>query len=316
MSCIVSAIAVFSLATDPVMAKEQLAVSVTSEKPEVYLGEPLRIHVSVTNVSDHEVVLPVSWEVGYFRVRVKNRMSREYNYFSEPVSLKRERVVVLKKGESYGRMMELLELLGAERAGITTIEASLESTGRYRKGYDRKGEPTYGDCWKGRITSRALTVRVHELKQDDDVEALRILTGSKEKLDKGEFADIWRHKSGFLEGEDKRFQAVIEKYPKSIFAKHCAFALGRAYGQASAFWKQAIEWYSRTVADYPQFQFTDDAELEMAKLYLEQDRNYPGKGFKDKAIDHLQKVMEKYPASDSVAEAKTLLVKMKKDEPK
>ena len=44
----------------------ELSLSISAQATEAYLGEPLMIRVQVTNVSDHNVKVPVTWGAGYF----------------------------------------------------------------------------------------------------------------------------------------------------------------------------------------------------------------------------------------------------------
>lgn len=291
----------------------QPVISLQAESKEVFLGEPLHIHVIVTNPSTRLVDLPTSWGAGYFRMKITHEgtvLSPGTNCFSSPGDPFAYKVSRLAKGESYSRYIDILRLLGREKTGTYVLQACLESDGRAPYVNPRTGKTLHRKCWAGKITSEPFTIKVKPLKEEKDVAALKAMCVSVGNFKNGYFANIWYAGRNVTSGKDKRFTTVLREYPTSIFAKHCQFALARGHAQVfvdgGAFFKEAVRHCNELITKYPEFHFTDDARLYLAKVYARRHKLYPTKGYNTKALTVLKDLMEKHPKSDSVRGARKL----------
>lgn len=311
-----------SLSVAGAREEPQPVISLQAESKEVFLGEPLYIHVIVTNPSTKPVDLPTSWGSGYFRMKITHEgtvLSPGTNCFSSPATPLVYGILRLAKGESYSRYIDILRLLGREKTGTYILQATLESDGRAPYVNPRTGKTLHRKCWAGKITSEPFTIKVKPLKEEKDVAALKAVTVHDSNFKNGFFTHIWFPGGDVFTGKDG-VTAALRKYPTSIFAKHCQFALARAYGgrhaEGAGFFKEAVRYYTEVFTKYPEFHFTDDAKLALAKVYVRQHKYYPTKGHKAKVLTVLKDLMEKHPKSDSIRGAKKLQAELKQEKSK
>jgi len=308
---IVTAIVVAILfSANPVAAApdQPLAISLSTEQSEICLGEPLRIRVTVTNVLDNPVTLPASWEEDCLRLRLTYDGQIRERYNTAGLKLVQGyRLVQLASQQSYSADIDFLYTVSEIRPTLYALEAILESPGQYPTQDLTTGKTILGKCWGGKIISPPLKIRIKALTKADDIHALEILA-QHANLKQGYLGTIW-----WPWDDDKRFQTVIEKYPTSVFARHAEFALAEEYAREKC-WDEAVRHYTNVIEKYPRFHFTDDAILGLAKLYVKKlaigknTPHYDPQADRKKADELLKSIVEKYPDSDSAAEAKKLLV--------
>ena len=278
-------------------AEQVVRIALSSETGEVYLGEPLYLVVSVTNTTDTDVVLPVTWSTGRLRLRVsRGRETRIDNPFSMPVDLAAEEACTLKPRDSFAARFAVQKYLNAE--GTYTFAAMLESDGwYYTQRPDRRG-PVWHACWKGKVSSELLRITVEKPTEEDDIAALKCLVGPNYEL--AQFDLAFEYRGDVLSGEDSRFGEVIKRFPTSVYAKHCRFHLGFfntlrfLRSGDDKYFKAAQEQLESVVADADRrFHFRDDAIILLASMFLE-------KGKTDEARSMLVRVREDHLDSDAI----------------
>jgi len=198
------------------------------------------------------------------------------------------------------------------------VQATLESNGKVRT--FESGQTYERECWAGKIVSEPLKVTLKPLTNPDDLAAFKVLsTLEREGLGDG-YRLMWTPSDKVYTGEDKRYVTVLEKYPKSVFAKDCELALAYEYARRFLYvrdgsgqpeiagdFEQAVDRYSKVLKNYPTFFGTPRAKFGLAQLYLEKEKREPGKGFRDKALSFLEDVVKNHAESfEAVAAAKLL----------
>jgi hypothetical protein len=289
-------------------APADLAISLNAETDTVYHGEPLMITVRVVNVSSKPVVVPVDWSSGRFTMKHAHAGGppREGNPFANP-SDGMDRTVTLQPGQAHRAVTDILFVTNGDKPGLHRLEARLQSDGWYRSLDRASGQMVKRPCWAGSIESKPLSLTIKALDNPADREALAVLTQGRD------LESVWLYSDAVLAGTDKRYATVLEKYPESVFARHCDMALARAHARSFddesgiRFDEEAVHHYTNVIRNYPAFAFMDDAMLELARVYLRKEQIDPNKGYRDKAASLLEDILKKHSGSDSVDQATTLL---------
>ncbi len=298
---------------------DELSLSISADAKEVYLAEPLRICVQVTNVSDHDVQVPILWTTRYFSGTITRQgKSSTWSLFPPGFSIARVRVITLRPGESYQRFTELLRIPYCQRPGTYVLDGKFESDGSAPNYITRKSVP----CWKGSISAKPLKIEVKKPPRKEDVEALKILCapyGGVEKI--GSFENIWLvglHSQKMYEGKDRRYQTVLEKYPNSVYAPYCRFSMALYHldwcrdGLGDDY-KKGVEYLDVLLKMRPAFRLADRAELTLAQLHLAEAKlsrtatPLEREALREKAKAHLKHILLKYPKRPSAREAKEMM---------
>ena len=191
-------------------------------------------------------------------------------------------------------------VLGSQKPGLYELRSFIESNGRYFKGQDRTtGDLLYGDCWAGKaVSSETIKVRLKDTTDPDDMAVIELLGGKDIQNSKG-LSHIWsRHVD--------RYKLAIKQYPHSRFAKYCELWAARTTPEWE--WEKVVQHYKNVLTKYPVFHFTDDAKIELSKVYIK--NHWRSQGLKAKARDLLQSILKDHPRSDSVCEARKLLIEL------
>jgi TolA-binding protein len=153
------------------------------------------------------------------------------------------------------------------------------------------------DCWKGKVCATPLGLELKELTSADDKAAYDLLRSGQ--------TINWTVPSG---RNVLAMRQVLEKYPKSVYAKDCAWYLAEHAYQSNRKvgkgWRRAVPLYQKVIEDYPAFQFTDDAKLRLAQICLAD----PEAGGEAKARGMLEDILKNHAQSTSADEAKEMLV--------
>lgn len=160
------------------------------------------------------------------------------------------------------------------------------------------GEIVEIDVWKGKISANVLEVELKELSSADDKAAYALLNPNA------------RIGWSFVYRDFVAMEEVLKKYPKSVYARDCAWYLAeRAFEvnrRVDQGWKRVVPLYQRVIDNYPVFQFTDDAKLRLAQIY----RDNPEAGGVAKAKAMLEDILKNHAQSTSADEAKEMLTKL------
>jgi len=202
----------------------ELSLSISAQAAEAYLGEPLRIRVQVTNVSDHDVKVPITWEEGYFSGAVTRKGGKSNKWgFGIRGYIAFHQVVTLRPGESYQRFRGLLRITHYQRPGKYVLNGTFESDGDAPNYVTRKPVA----CWKGSISAKPLKIEVKESPRKSDREVLKILSAPYGGVEKCvHFEDIWSvglYGVNKYEMDDRRYDSLLKKYPDSVYAPYCRF---------------------------------------------------------------------------------------------
>jgi len=308
----------------------ELSLSVSADATKVYLGEPLRIRVQVTNVSDHDVRVPITWEEageGYFFGTITRQGGRSETWSFRPrgsiVCFMRHRVVTLSAGESYERFAGLLRIAHYQRPGIYVLNGKFESDGAAPNRITRKSIP----CWKGSISARPLKIEVKKPPRKPDREVLKILSAPYGGMEKCfSFHDIWGlglYGRTKYELHDRRYESVLEKYPDSVYAPYCRLCAAAHYLEwydgLGGGYKKAVEYLNTLLKMDPPFRLADMAELTLARAYLAEAKHsrtakpLERKALRAKAVLCLRNLVRKSPTLLSTRESKRLLTSLGAD---
>jgi len=306
--------------------EEELSLTLSADSTEVLVAEPVAIHIMVTNVSQNDVVVPVTWEEGFFSGTLSRGDNLEEWSFLDVSVRVRQRGVTLRPGETYERSKRFSEIAPRQPPGTYVLQGKLESPGVIVAGI--KGETT--PCWKGSISAKPLQLVVKNPPKPGDVEALKILTARWGGLKTANLAYVWslsgNEEQELLLGREVRFQTIIKKHPDSVYAPYCRLRLASAYAEnydgLGDFYDKGVEYVKGLLEMGPAFRFADEAELTLAKLYLRNAHfgRFPPseavakrQALRDLAKPHLRHVMEAYPWSFPAEQAKQLLESLEKN---
>ncbi|MDQ3088576.1 MAG: tetratricopeptide repeat protein, partial [Acidobacteriota bacterium] len=101
------------------------------------------------------------------------------------------------------------------------------------------------------------------------------------------------------------YQAIVERYPTYSFASHALYQIGRGFAQEGNY-AQAINWFERLQAQFPDDEVARDALSQTASAYVRV--NQP-----TEAILRYQKFIEKYPNADNLERAYLNIVDIFRD---
>jgi len=294
-------------ATRPV---EALSISLHAERDTLLVGEPLVVWMRITNVSDRPVMIPSTWGTGkYMRLKITTNGTERTETFARPGDYLGESAHELQPGEVYplAATSDLYPFM--ERPGRQTFVATFRSPGHYPR-WNREAQQTEDvPCWAGEVTSGPLTITVRALENADDIAAWKVM--------QSETAPEWSAtfavgvKFGEREPSDKRFHTVLERFPKSIFAPYCAFALAKAWAErvelSTDYLNNTVRHATQAIEGPRPFPFSDDAELLLARTYVRWHKVRPFEGANRKAQTHLKHLLNTWPQSDSAEPARELL---------
>lgn len=322
---LVIVLAIMGMGAQAMADGDELALSISADATKVYLAEPLTISVKVTNVSDHDVKVPITWGAGYFSGTITRQGGRSNTWDFVVGDIFRHRVVTLSAGKSYQRSTELLGIVDLQRPGRYVLEGKFESDGAAPTGVTGKSVP----CWKGRISAKPLKIEVKKPPRKADREVLEILCARYGGVEKcGKFVSIWSVGLYGLERkyeiDDRRYESLLEKYPDSVYAPYCRLCaavhhLGWYDGLGEGY-KKAVEHLDILLKMKPPFRFADRAELTLARAHLAEAKDSrtakpsERKALREKAVLHLRHILRKYPTRRSARESKTLLKSLAKPE--
>ncbi len=102
------------------------------------------------------------------------------------------------------------------------------------------------------------------------------------------------------------FKALIEKYPKDEFVPSALYQIGRTFAQEGAF-NEAINWFERVQAEFPDEPISKDALSQTASAYSRV--NKP-----KEAILRYQKFIEKYADADNLDRAYLNIIDILRDQ--
>ncbi|MBC8372049.1 MAG: hypothetical protein H8E53_00520 [Planctomycetes bacterium] len=296
----------------------ELSLSISAQATEVYLGEPLMICVQMTNVSDHDVKVPITWEEGYFSGAVTRQGGKSNKWsFRRLVFLTRHRVVTLRPGESYQRFRGLLRITHYQRPGKYVLDGTFESDGAAPNRITHKSVA----CWKGSISAKPLKIEVKKSPRKSDREILEMLSAPYGGVEKcAYFENIWNvgmHSLRMCEGKDRRYQTVLEKYPDSVYAPYCRFGMAwhhlDQYDGLGGGYKKAVEYLDTLLKMDPPFHWAAEAELTLARAHLAEAEHSrtakppERKALREKAALQLRHILRKYPTLPTAEESTRLL---------
>ena len=101
------------------------------------------------------------------------------------------------------------------------------------------------------------------------------------------------------------YQAIVERYPTSNYVSNALYQIGRGFAQEGNY-AQAISWFERLQAQFPDDDVARDALSQTASAYLRV--NQP-----TEAIWRYQKFIEKYPNADNLERAYLNIVDILRD---
>jgi len=105
----------------------------------------------------------------------------------------------------------------------------------------------------------------------------------------------------------EEFQKVIFNFPGSEFIDDSEFGLGEAHYCSKEYTLAAAQ-FQRILRDYPLSPYADDAQFMLGMCYYEQSMpSSLDQEFTRKAIDAFQKMIDDWPESDRIGEAKERL---------
>ena len=297
----------------------ELSLSISAQAPKAYLAEPLMIRVQVTNVSDHDVKVPITWGAGYFSGAVTRQGGKSNKWsFRIPGGLYgRHQVVTLRAGESYQRFKGLLRITYYQRPGKYVLNGKFESDGAAPNYVTRKSVA----CWKGSISAKPLKIEVKKPPRKSDREVLKILSAPYGGVEKCvHFEDIWSvglYGVTKYEIDDRRYDSLLEKYPDSVYAPYCRLAAAVHhldwYDGFGGGYKKALEYLDTLLKMDPPFRYADRAELTLARAHLAEAEHSrtakppERKELREKAVLQLRHILRKYPTLPTAEESKRLL---------
>ena len=102
------------------------------------------------------------------------------------------------------------------------------------------------------------------------------------------------------------FQAIIERFPKSDYIANSLYQIGRGFAQEGIF-SQAIDWFERVQAEFPNDDIARDALSQTASAYSRV--NKP-----KEAISRYQKFIQTYPNAENLDRAYLNIVDVLRDQ--
>jgi hypothetical protein len=273
-------------------ATEPMQLSLAADTDTLLLGEPLAIVVEARNTGKEAAEFPSDWHGG--NARVVLTISKDGGEpqtdepWSTPANPLKERTVSLATGETCLRNLDINGYF--EQPGVYTVQATFIATGKV---VDPAGPRK---CWGGKIVSNTLKITVKPLTEDADKGALAILSQIKPGLASHPTHIYWFPMDDFFTGGDDRFARMLKEFPKSRFARHAELAIARTHsryvsaGRGDV--KQAVKHYEKALADYADYYNTPAAKVELAALYLGQDKKSPDKDLRKKAVALLEDVVK------------------------
>lgn len=286
----------------PVAHAGELELSLFSESNEILLGQRLLISVIVKNISEKDILIPVSWTCESLLLTVQGG-DRQYAFCLERGDMIADTECLLKPGQWHSRQFDAVQRLVME-PGSCKVTAAYRSPGVLRSLVDIDTLKTVEkECWKGEVETVPLEIRIRAPESPQDKAALGVLRRGSGMVSPYLYAFAPDHE---LAG------AVIREYPKSEYARYCEYAMGESYARnafpsANRSWiDKAMPHLKATVENYPRFSFTDDAIFLMAKLMWRT-------GEQDEARQLISKLKTEFPDCDTLKsmEWKRLVEEMK-----
>jgi tetratricopeptide (TPR) repeat protein len=118
-------------------------------------------------------------------------------------------------------------------------------------------------------------------------------------------ADLFRRQRKFLDALSL-YQSIVQTYPKSGLVDEAAMSIGDVYTLLGRY-TDAVASFTRVMTDYPESISLDQALMKIGQIYQE--------GIKDpvKAIAAYQKLLEQFPSSIYVSEARKRIRELRGD---
>ena len=132
----------------------------------------MSIHITVKNVGRRDLLVPVTWEDGFFSGTFKAGGDAGRWTFCNGAPIARQRAVLLRPGESYQRNRAFLAIPFSMPPVAYVLEGKLESAGAVIDHVAHTSTP----CWKGSVSAKPLQVTVRHSLNSSDIEAANILT--------------------------------------------------------------------------------------------------------------------------------------------
>lgn len=276
-----------------------LKLTVELEFPGPFVhNEPIFFKVALTNVTVRDLEILPFGRATYptWRFRLRNRAGGPWKSSGGGSLI----------GWSY-------HLLGAHSSKSLTyglfspselLPGSYVASAIYR--CDQPAELDRPPSWEGIVLANEVSFLV-QAPHGVDADANNLLYGEVAKAeDKAREADPTRSDPY---PKFARYRKCLELYPQSTYAKYCAYELADYPKE-----------HEEVIRRYPRFCYTDDAQLKIAKYYLQGDSFSPWSPLHnptlsepqdlEKARTAAQKILELYPDGNCVEEAKKILAQI------
>lgn len=296
----------------------EIELKISAEANRVLIGEPLMISITATNVSNHDILIPVTWDVRTMILTIGglapdppnpkpddgSAAERKRLYEREPPngpfglrpseSRMADSERLLRPGASYTDRFNIVsraELNRQNKPGKYTFQVTFDCPGEF-VGLDEEApmrdiedlKTVRKICWKGRVQSNAIEIEIVNPTKPQDMKALEILLGRIGRLNYRTYS------------MEEDLQRVINECPASTYAKYCHFFLGKRRATTPNLPRgreclKSIPFLSTVVEKYVRFSFTDDALFLMADVLWATKQH-------DEAEKLVQKVQKEFSDSD------------------